>query len=127
MIFTPVNAQKSIDGLKRATSRIKKPGEGAIRFHGEIVAIIGARGRLRWELGQTLAVQPGRTKKEIGRIEVMELGEMKIQDISEDQIVDEGCSGREEFISLWNSINRTKGRRWEDNPEVWTIGYRPLQ
>jgi len=50
------------------------------------------------------------------------------QDISESDAISEGVSSREEFKSLWNSLNDKKqGRSWEDNPMVWVISFERLK
>ena len=70
-----------------------------------------------------------------------------LQDISEDDAIAEGCAGeecldcdalilyhlndifhynyspQEEFIELWDSINKKRGYGWDKNPWVWVIKF----
>jgi hypothetical protein len=62
----------------------------------------------------------------------------RIQDISLDDMRAEGVRPdqeasllwretlRENFISLWDSINAKRGYGWASNPWVWVIGYRRI-
>jgi hypothetical protein len=97
--------------------------------------------RVKYEIGRTYAVQPGRGKKGIARIRVTGIRSERVQDITEEDAIEEGCqrvfelewcgwgrrillteSARERFCSLWDSI-QPPGRRWDDNPLVWVIEF----
>lgn len=149
MIFK--QAQQVVDGRKRQTRRPVKPGEWAfmdVDDPAEILSVIGANGRLKWQVGKTYAAQPGRGKKGIGRTPPIEairrerLVEITPEDaLAEGVLVDFSEWGRwyrlpgEEgdwstavgaFEYLWNSMYplkayRYQGFRWRDNPDVWVI------
>ena len=113
----------------------------------------GGGNRLAWRENQTYAVQPGRGKHAVGRIGIIKIRREPLQDISEDDCRAEGIlvpptHGRfacvligvdgkclddtpsryimpspiPYFAELWDSIH-PKGKRWEDNPEVWVLEF----
>jgi len=70
----------------------------------------------------------------------------KVQDISEEDALAEGCRGlswyrhpssgivtddgllpSEEFRDLWDSINAKRGHSWETNPFVWVIEFKRIK
>lgn len=61
-------------------------------------------------------------------LEVTAVRVEKVQDITEECALREGCYGaisaRNQFASLWNSINEKRGFGWENNPWVWVISFR---
>ncbi len=94
-------------------------------------------GRLIEAVGRTRAVQPGRTKKGIARIEITALRIERVQDISEDDVIAEGVGLRSwdpggwygwprtaGYAELWDSINTRPGDRWDDNPLVLVRDFR---
>jgi hypothetical protein len=68
-------------------------------------------------------------------IEVTRLSVERVQDISERDAANEGCSGdiqlhssaRNEFAKLWNSINAKRGYSWESNPCVWVVEFKVVR
>jgi len=114
----------------------KPPGYAELPI--EMVFSGGICGRLKWAVGNTYAIQPGRGKKAMGRIRIMAIRRERLQEIScggymyRSDIQQEGCPfindpnqmGWDElewFIELWDSINVKNGTRWQDNPEVWVL------
>lgn len=62
MIFQTQNSiPKIIQGIKRNTRRLRKPGD-YLGLHNGNVAVFRANGTVRYEVGHTYSVQPGRTK-----------------------------------------------------------------
>jgi len=71
-------------------------------------------------------------------LEIVSVRVERVQDISTADIITEGlsttlreydaeCHLREQFETLWDSINGDKsGRSWADNPWVWCIEFRRL-
>ena len=86
--------------------------------------------------------------KEAARIwlEVTDIRVERIQDISENDAQEEGCPGKllkelipdsieinrysltpsEQFIELWDKINKLRGYGWDKNPWVWVISFKRL-
>jgi hypothetical protein len=151
MIFQHTH-EKVLDGLKTQTRRLIKPGEwiDVSDPPNPRVVQMGKDGKLRtkWQVGKTYAVQPGRTKKAIGRIRITGIRRERLQDITEEDALAEGCEGlwnpmrgyynfreaptdttlfgkysKDHFKQLWDSIHTKPGTRWDDNPEVWVLEF----
>lgn len=138
MIFKPEHISMIVAGRKTQTRRVCKPGESyAFRYLGSqiehftdgsaaynpvapnsrIVAVYTASGRVKWRVGNTYAVQPGRGKPGVWwnrllngvkewqetrpgefnnwkplRIRILELRREPVQAISEADAIAEGCT-----------------------------------
>jgi hypothetical protein len=166
MHFTPENARAILDGRKTMTRRLVKTGDvelvrpelpgDRVFFHSNTMYVkypatetreitaVETNGRLKWRVGQTYAVQPGRTKSGVGRIRITDIRQERLQEISEEDAIAEGCKAtyfsvsgnitpwnqpdkpilaRDRYARLWDSINTRKGIRWEDNQNVWVLTF----
>ncbi len=147
--------QAVLDGRKTQTRRIKKGDEWAANWRGrnvefrggEIAVICVGFGRAKWQVGRTYALQPGRGQPAIGRIRIVRIRRERVQDISEEDALAEGCEGlwcpvegwhnladnpgltsferdpRDHYAWLWNTIYDRPGVRWADNPAVWVLEF----
>ena len=154
MLFKPDLCEAILQGRKTQTRRVVKQGElGCVYHHlqclsiyltpdDKLVYVMRPSGILRWSIGRTYSIQPGRGKRGIGRIWLHHLGCERLQDITYEDIRAEGVSLppidpdimltqyngwrerrlKDEFIKLWDTINK-KGSRWEDNPLVWVLTF----
>jgi hypothetical protein len=141
VIFTPEHVQAILEGRKTQTRRICKPGEEL--YDGCVFGPIPAY-RIKWTVGGTYAVQPGRTKPSVARIRILAIRQERLQDISEEDAEAEGCKATHPIISdefgpqipdpkpilarmryawLWDRINARKGTRWADDPLVWVLTF----
>jgi hypothetical protein len=130
-----------LDGTKTQTRRVVKDSEFEQYFHSGMFGvpkynddwIVRVKNpRLKWEVGKYYAVVPKRGKPGIGRIRLTEIRRERLQDITEEDAKAEGCewdyfTAREDYRLLWESINKRKGTRWEDNPEVWVLTFEVVE
>lgn len=59
-------------------------------------------------------------------LEVADVAVERLQEITEEGAVAEGCETRAGFRDLWDSINAKRGHPWDSDPWVWVIGFRVL-
>ena len=129
MIFKDKLCQKVLDGTKTQTRRLVKGGDYTWRngVSTAITEVCDFHNRLKWKLGRTYAVQPGRGKHAVGRIGIRRIRRECLNAINHDDAQAEGV-GRSiaAFAELWDSIH-PKGKRWIDNPEVWVLEFKLVE
>ena len=103
-----------LSGKKHQTRRVWKPG-----YEWDINGLKNGN-RIQYAVGQPLAVQPGRGKKGVARIEVRYMREEDVRNISPDDLRAEGFDSYEEFIRVWQSMHG-------DNYHALVIGFELLE
>ena len=124
MIFKDELCQKVLDGTKTQTRRLVKSNEYTwLDNRAEIVEVCASNHYLKWRVGNSYAVQPGRGKHAVGRIGITKIRRECLNAITHDDAQAEGV-GRSiaAFAELWDSIH-PKGKRWIDNPGVWVLEF----
>jgi hypothetical protein len=153
MLFTLENAIKVMNGKKTQTRRAVQDGDKLewAGVPGDSPQVVISRPndlyhRAKWQIARTYAVQPGRGKPAIGRIEITAIRRERLQAISaydaemegievSHYYCDEGtdldptpmhrCDPVGKFRELWDKVNgKRPGLRWVDNPEVWVLVFR---
>jgi len=145
-----------VEGRKTQTRRLVKPGEytwmsipGAVTGKPPNLSyseVCRENGSVRFAVGKTYAVQPGRGKPAVARIRITDIRRERLRNISPldcalegiaiqdpmDQF--EGDVGIPYFVEVdrllltgyrdvWDRINKRKGTRWQDNPLVWALTF----
>ena len=119
MIFEYTLAQV-LDVSKHQTRRLVKPHDVALTDDsGRIVAVVN-NGREKWRVGKTYAVQPGRAKPQVARIEITGLRRDQADQISLADALDEGFPDVQSFFNEWLSIHGEKRRQ----ADVWVVEFR---
>lgn len=125
-------------GLKTQTRRLMKNRD---RWQGQslrclqqlVHAVYSSSYKLKWQVGRTYAIQPGRGKKAVGRFLLESIRKERLRDISaQDARAELGWTNDHNrdtgpypcFVELWDRIHTTRGTRWQDNPEVWVLTLR---
>lgn len=127
-----------MDGTKGMTRRLVEAGD--ISYHSGFpthvapITFIERGGRVKWQVGNTYAVQPGRTKKAIGRIRITGIRQERLQSINHHDVRAETGDMNpyhyetlEDFIGLWDSFHTKPGTRWLDNPLVWVLEFEVVE
>lgn len=100
--------QKVLDGSKTQTRRVWKDSYELIetRYMDYVPDIkLLCNGRTLYQTDNTYAVQPGRGKSAVGRIQINYLWRHDVRDIGYADILAEGFTSRQEFLDLWRSMH----------------------
>lgn len=114
MIFQYTHEQV-MDSSKTITSRLQKPepdgtsvwGE-MLQFPGGVPTVVrgnGVKWCVKWQVGKVYAVQPYRTAKGIGHIQITAIRAYDVRDITADEAQREGFENRRDFWVLWQSMH----------------------
>ena len=132
MIFTPEHCNMILRGEKTQTRRIVKPGETWEPYDDVITASsyrlplphqMAPVNRVKWQVGSTYALQPGRGKSAVGRIRITDIHGENLTYIADEDAIEEGAADVAAYARVWDSINTRKGTRWADNPAVWVLAF----
>ena len=132
MLFKPELIEQIKTGRKTQTRRVVKPHEQLIgcmpgtRFHQCVAQtlIIGDRTvphRIKWQVGKSYAICPGRTLKSVGRIHVLSLRlDEDVRQISTADAQAEAFLSTRDFLSTWIHLNdRTANACWDFPAQRW--------
>lgn len=128
MIFRQID--EILTGKKTQTRRVRKDTEGAAALNLQTMSYarvytVSKRSVNKWQLYNKYAIVPKRGAAGIGRhIRLTAIRCERLHDITERDARAEGVASVAEYRELWQAINgKTKGCRWEDNPEVWVLEF----
>ena len=111
-----------LSGRKTQTCRIAKPSETAVRASDGTIEAVTLKGRDKYRVGKTYAVQPSRNESAVARIRLISLERKNVADITLTEAQAEGYTSREEFLAVWVSIHGEKNA----NAEVWVLKFELL-
>src|SRR5687767_14096313 len=127
MIFTQEHINLILSHRKTQTRRVCKPTESLVT--SALHPYVATDSTVKWQVGRAYAIQPGRGAKAVGRIEIVAIRQEKLQNISYEDVMREGYPADDahhhgekyyraynQFVEAWDSINKRKGTRWQDNP-----------
>jgi hypothetical protein len=125
-----------LSGKKTQTRRLMQPDDQLLTFEHPDNPAYGKpfvwdlySARVRYEWGNTYAVQPARTKKGIARIRIMGIRQEDVRCISEQDAIAEALYNPFEFLEVWthmhdkpawNAQNKTD---FSDGDESGRIGH----
>ena len=153
MIFTPEHCDLVLAGKKTQTRRLVKPDEyftrarpaGETGVYVRVSRVVNWYDKKKWIIGRTYAIKRGRGKPAQGRFRLLGIRKEQLQQITVEDVEAEGAERTKDmlghecyrmpgvhnpwafpqmvFEQLWDSINKTKGTRWADNPSVWVLEF----
>ena len=152
LIFTET-LDALLDGTKGQTRRVVKEGDEAhivtsaggtqwvkpcadLHLQGTITAVRSKNGRIKWALGRTYAVQEGRGKPQVARLEITGIRCERLQSINFDDVIAEGyrifgkmdaVKARHWYMGVWRNIHKKGEFAWENNPLVWPLHVRMVR
>lgn len=104
---------------KTQTRRVIKDGEIALRSSHNMISAVVQHNKLKWCVGKTYAVQPGRGKRQIARIRIEQINSEYVTRISTADAFDEGFESRQSFLRTWQRIHGTDAL----SLRVWVIKF----
>jgi len=104
---------------KTATRRIVSADEVAIRAMNNKIVAVKKKGRVKWRIGATYAVQPGRGQTQVARIRLVRITRQQLNKISNREAQAEGFAGRREFLRTWRLIHGPES----DRVPVWVLEF----
>ena len=96
-----------LNGTKAQTSRIVKPGEYAAGTEIGVISAVATHNKqaLKWQVGNTYAVQPGRGQKAVARIRILQIRQMDVREWDRYTAEPEKCGGLVGFWELWCTMH----------------------
>lgn len=104
---------------KTQTRRVVTANHEAVRDKNNNIIVVTSNGRIKWQVGQTYAVQPGRGKPQVARIKITGLDMEPVTAISEADAIAEGYETRQEFFDTWVKINGEESL----NGQAWVVSF----
>lgn len=125
IMFSPDMLELVLSGKKTQTRRRWTIGETIIQeTDGVETWITGAfdvKGRSKWRLGNTYAVQPGRGKKGVGRVRIISIRIERFCDISQADAEAEGFTDPAGFFA---KIRELYGADFDLTAPCWVLEFR---
>ncbi|MDZ4672694.1 MAG: hypothetical protein SH821_17670 [Phototrophicales bacterium] len=117
MIFAHT-LDKVLCGYKKQTRRLIKPDE-KMTFQDGIYRVVSGK-RIVYQVGKTYAVQPGRGKKSVARILLINIRREQVNLINHADAIAEGFDSPELFLATWKIIHGAKSQLSYD---VWVLEF----
>lgn len=109
--------QYILGGSKTQTRRVAKPEETAVYAEDSTIEAVLHKGRTKYRVGKTYAVQPARTKPALARIQLQALKHEVVTDISLADAIAEGYADVDGFLQSWRTIHGEKAM----SAQVWVL------
>ena len=119
MIFAHT-LEKVLVGKKSQTRRIAKPDE-QLRVENGIRRVYRKGNRTMYQVGKSYSIQPGRGKKAVARLIILDIKHEPVSSITEDDALAEGFPSRESFLNAWREIH---GNQANLGQEVWVLEFK---
>lgn len=104
MIFKPELVEKILAGEKTETRRLEKLGQTQCRYVS----------------GRDYALQPGRTRRAVGRIAITDVRRERLGEITHEGALREGFPTVREFLAYWRQPHGAE----DPEQEVWMIRFK---
>lgn len=120
MNFKPYLIEKIKTGQKTQTRRIQKDGDLFVDYKVNPGYIEDKNRRIKWQVGKTYAICPGRGKKAEGYIRVTRLRSATLGNITTEDAIAEGFASIDEFNQ---ALTQIYGECKSVTP-VWVIDFK---
>ena len=115
--------QKVVSGQKTQTRRLAQDEDKLWNVHldeRDMEEVLWRGDRPKWRTDRSYAVQPGRGKKAIARIILLDIRNGHLGYISGEEARAEGFSSLEEFIAGWKKIDKV----YDPEQPAWILEFR---
>lgn len=126
LTFKPELIEKIRQGQKTQTRRPVRGENMRVLYpngeDGPPAMGVAKNGRLKWGVGLTRAIKPGRTARGVGRVLITNIRHEPVNSISEADAIAEGFKSREEFFAVWVNMYGAVGLE----SRVWVLDFEYL-
>lgn len=106
--------EKVLSGEKTQTRRLSTHHSGSYADGAWFAVYNTLTGYPVWQVGRDYAVCPGRGKAQVARIEITQIREEDVRNVSWQDACAEGFSGAFEFLRVWTMMHdKTAARAWD--------------
>lgn len=105
--------QLILDDKKTETRRQINPGEKLL----DNPKRVEVNGRVKWQVGRTYAIQPGRSQKAVGRIRITDIKKQPLGHMRTEDALAEGYPSLDDFRQTWLQIHK----HFDPDLAVWVI------
>jgi hypothetical protein len=104
--FSPDMLALVLAGKKTQTRRPVKPGDLAVWQEVPYPSLVSVsrNGVLKWRVGQSYAIQPGRGKHAVARLTILDIRRERVNDILQMDAIAEGFPNRDAFFDKWRAL-----------------------
>ena len=107
--------QLILDDKKTATRRLINPNDRLL----DNPKRVEVNGRIKWQVGRTYALQPGRGQKAVGRIKITDINKQPLGQMTIEDAVAEGYPSLDDFRQTWLQIHD----QFDPDLAVWVITF----
>ena len=124
LTFKPELIEKIRRGQKTQTRRPVRGEKMRLLYPNGEVPVMGVvkNGRLKWEVGSTRAIKPGRTARGVGYVRITNIRYETVKTISNADAIAEGFKDRDEFFGVWVDMYGVAALNWL----VWVLDFEYL-
>src|SRR5215207_1551292 len=108
-----------LSGIKTQTRRLTNAKDQEIRGRYNRIEAVLSNGRVKWRVGKLYAVQIGRGKSQIARIEITSINSEIVSRITNAGAIKEGFQSRNEFFELWKTMHGVESLK----SRVWVVTF----
>lgn len=124
MIFAvPKHIEEIFEGRKTQTRRRWQDGDVLVAAEYDVPTQLFRKDKLKYQVGGVYSIQPGRGKKGVGHIEIIDIRKEKVSDISESDAIAEGGYTCQEYLDLWRKMYKVDPQQdW-----CWVISFKVVE
>ena len=96
--------EQVLRGEKNQTRRRICEGDAAVVDDYDYITAVTHNGRMKYAVGSSYAVQPGRNEAAVGRIQLTQIDREPVATITEADAIAEGYATVDDFLAIWEAM-----------------------